>query len=54
MLRDEIKQNCWVFKGCGREPGGGNIADCGVCPASVEEKLDGIYGGLLGRCGHYV
>ena len=45
MLRDENKLNCWEFKGCGREPGGENIADCGICPASIEEKLDGIHGG---------
>ena len=60
MLRDESKQNCWEFKGCGREPGGENIADCGICPASIEEKLDGIHGGeefragLLGCSGHNV
>jgi hypothetical protein len=45
MLRDESKQNCWEFQKCGREPGGENVADRGICHASTEEKLDGIHGG---------
>ena len=45
MLIDESKQNCWEFKTCGREPGGENVADCGICPASTEEIIDGIHGG---------
>ncbi|MFX1274537.1 MAG: two-CW domain-containing protein [Promethearchaeota archaeon] len=30
------KQNCWEFKDCGREPGGRNIKQFGVCPASTD------------------
>ena len=25
--------NCWEFKKCGREEGGANVAEFGVCPA---------------------
>lgn len=39
------KTNCWEFKRCGREPGGVNEGDLGVCPASVERRLDGTHGG---------
>ena len=38
------KINCWQHKGCGREPNGFN-AKKGVCPASVERRLDGVHGG---------
>jgi len=37
--------NCWEVKGCGREPGGVNSEEKGVCPASVEKSLDGIHRG---------
>jgi hypothetical protein len=40
-----IKQNCWEYKLCGREPGGENADDFGICPSAIEEKLDGIHGG---------
>jgi hypothetical protein len=42
------KKNCWEFKKCGREPGGGHINDHGVCPVAREEKLDGLHGGTNG------
>ena len=45
----EQKLNCWEFKKCGREQGGVNTADLGVCPASVEEALAGVHGGK--NCG---
>ena len=38
------KVNCWEFKECGHEPGGRNSSG-GVCPAAVDEKLDGIHRG---------
>lgn len=41
----KLKKNCWEFKKCGREPGGSNVIDLGVCPATVEERLDGTHGG---------
>jgi hypothetical protein len=39
------KNNCWEFMKCGREHGGVLAAELGICPASVEEGLDGIHGG---------
>ncbi|MBI5559299.1 MAG: hypothetical protein HY885_16875 [Deltaproteobacteria bacterium] len=37
--------NCWQYKGCGREPGGINAKELGVCPASTEKSMDGIHRG---------
>ncbi len=42
------KLNCWEIKKCGREPGGSQTHDYGVCPAAREERLDGIHGGRNG------
>jgi len=41
----EHKMNCWEFMKCGREQGGVNAAELGVCPASIEEALAGVHGG---------
>ena len=48
--RNRIKprQNCWEFKKCGREPGGVNEAERGVCPASLDTNLDGLNFGKNG------
>ena len=40
-----VKQNCWEFKKCGRQPGGQKVADLGICPATVNQKLDGAHDG---------
>lgn len=40
-----LKTNCWEFKRCGREPGGRNQKELGICPATTEKRLDGIHGG---------
>lgn len=40
-----MKKNCWEFNACGKELGGVNEMECGICPASIETKLDGIHGG---------
>jgi len=37
--------NCWEYMKCGREAGGKNAAQSGVCPAYTEEALDGIHDG---------
>ena len=37
--------NCWEFKQCGREPGGAKIDELGICPATIEQKLQGTHGG---------
>ena len=42
------KLNCWEFKKCGRQPGGEHVNDMGLCPATIEEKLDGIHDGSNG------
>lgn len=39
------KINCWEFKKCGREKGGVNTAELGVCPASIETALHGVHDG---------
>ncbi len=40
------RPNCWEFKGCGRQPAGIFEHDLGTCPAAVEQRLDGIHGGM--------
>ena len=46
-----MKKNCWEFKNCGRQPGGNKVMELGICPASTEEKVNGVNGGENGgRC----
>jgi len=40
-----MKQNCWEFKKCGRQPGGAKVAEFGVCTACSETKLDKVHEG---------
>ncbi|MBU2620716.1 MAG: hypothetical protein KKD92_00160 [Proteobacteria bacterium] len=40
--------NCWEFKKCGRESGGTNVAELGLCPAATIEKLEVINRGKKG------
>lgn len=42
------KLNCWEFKNCGREEGGENTDEFGVCPAATESRLNGINNGRNG------
>ncbi len=42
------KLNCWEYKKCGREPGGANVAEMGVCPATTDTRADGINSGING------
>ena len=42
------KINCWEFMKCGREPGGMNSIELGICSASVEISTDGINEGKNG------
>ena len=45
------KINCWEFKKCGRQPGGENVAELGVCRAAIEIRADGLNEGKNGgRC----
>ena len=34
--------------GCGREPGGRQAKELGVCPAATDERLSGLHGGVCG------
>lgn len=43
-----MKLNCWEYKKCGRQPGGDKVHELGVCPASVEARVDGVNGGKNG------
>ena len=40
------KLNCWEFKNCGRQLGGGFVFGLGICPATLEKRLDGVHGGI--------
>lgn len=42
------KINCWEYVGCGREFGGENIFEQGVCRTSIDISADGINGGKNG------
>ncbi|MBU2627690.1 MAG: hypothetical protein KKE61_03655 [Proteobacteria bacterium] len=42
------KLNCWEFIHCERQPGGANVLELGLCPASTTTKADGINGGKNG------
>jgi hypothetical protein len=39
------KLNCWEYKKCGREPGGARESELGLCPATIETRLNGVHGG---------
>ena len=38
--------NCWEFRKCGRQPGGEQAEEQGVCPVTGHRKLHGIHGGV--------
>ena len=42
------KLNCWEYKKCGREPGGININESGVCPAAADSSYSDINAGTCG------
>ena len=37
--------NCWEYYKCGREEGGVNAFELGICPASTSKENQGINGG---------
>ncbi|MCI5207809.1 MAG: hypothetical protein D3910_03235, partial [Candidatus Electrothrix sp. ATG2] len=50
-MSENKKLNCWEYKKCGREPGGHNASELGVCPVPVASKGKGIHQGENGgRC----
>ena len=42
------KLNCWEYKKCGREPGGMQAAELGICQASTDASFNGINSGKCG------
>jgi hypothetical protein len=48
MTERKSKLNCWEFKKCGRQPGGAHWREFGICPATIEERLDGVHDGVNG------
>ena len=45
-MERKSRLNCWEFKRCGRQLGGIHIQDLGRCPATLEERLDGVHDGV--------
>ncbi len=43
-----LKRNCWEIMHCGREQGGANTADFGVCPAATDTSGNGMNEGING------
>lgn len=43
-----LKENCWEFKKCGRQPGGAKVGELGLCPASTDALAEGVNGGKKG------
>jgi hypothetical protein len=41
-------KNCWEFKKCGREPGGENAVELGICPATIETRTNCVNSGKNG------
>ncbi len=42
-----MKNNCWNVNKCGRQPGGSNIAEFGVCPAAQTNVYNGNNNGIF-------
>ena len=45
---DPRKINCWEYVGCGRELGGENVPESGVCMAAIDKLIDGVNNGRNG------
>lgn len=43
-----FKQSCWEFKKCGREPGGANADELGVCLTATYTAFNGLNDGKNG------
>ena len=42
------RKNCWEVRKCGRQSGGKNTKEFGVCPVSQAFEYHGINGGICG------
>ena len=40
------KKNCWEVKKCGREIGGSNVDELGVCPVANAKDYNGVNDGV--------
>ena len=40
------KKNCWEFKLCGRQPGGGKELEFGVCPVALATEFNKTNNGV--------
>lgn len=38
----EAKRNCWEYMDCGREIGGSQVDEMGICPAARAANFDGV------------
>ncbi len=45
MGKNQKRINCWEYQSCGREPGGKNSKQLGVCSAAADKTFDGINSG---------
>ena len=43
-----MKKNCWEFKKCGRQPGGENTSELGICPVAIQEEAHRLNSGING------
>ncbi len=43
-----VKKNCWEVKRCGRQPGGENVEEFGLCPAAISSTYNGVNDGMYG------
>jgi eukaryotic-like serine/threonine-protein kinase len=41
-----MKQECWEFMDCGRQPGGDKVHELGHCPASTSASFHGVHSGI--------
>ncbi len=42
------RNNCWEVKKCGRQPGGSNAEELGICPSTLPNEYDGVNKGNHG------
>ncbi len=42
------KANCWEFRNCGRQPGGENVEELGLCAAATNSIMEGVHDGEKG------
>ena len=45
------RNNCWEIMECDRRPGGENVKEFGICPATIDSEYNGLNDGDYGgRC----